>query len=56
MYIAMLVFDAAVLAGFIYLIVEKNWSPWWFALALFIMMGSLPKTFLKFYQEMERRE
>lgn len=43
-YACMLAFDLAVLAGTAYLITEKNWSAWWMLLAVFMCLGSNPKT------------
>lgn len=42
-YVGMLVFDAAVLAGTVYLIGWKEWSPWWMVLAVFMCAGSNPR-------------
>jgi len=42
-YIGMLLFDAAVLAGAAFLIAERDWSAWWMLAAFFICAGSNPK-------------
>jgi hypothetical protein len=39
-YIGMLCFDLSVLAGCAYLVGWKDWGPWWFALAVFIVGSS----------------
>jgi len=45
MYFGMLVFDLSILAGTAWLVAERGWSGWWFALTFFICCGSSPKNF-----------
>lgn len=49
-YIAMLIFDAAAIAGCAYLIVSYNWSAWWMLVAIFIAAGSNPRSLLRSMQ------
>jgi hypothetical protein len=42
-YALMIVFDAFVLGGCVYLIVAHNWSAWWMLLAVLMAGGSNPK-------------
>jgi len=46
-YIAMLIFDLAVLAGTAYLITEHKWSEWWLVLAVLMCNGSSPRKFIE---------
>lgn len=43
MYLAMIVFDAAVLAGTAWLIGWHGWSAWWMVLAIMACLGANPK-------------
>ena len=43
-YIGMLLFDAAILAGTAFLIQDHQWSPWWMLFAFMMCVGSNPKT------------
>lgn len=52
-YIAMCIFDFAILAGTAYL-VQIGWTPHWFWLAFLMCLGSYPGSFLKFIKETER--
>jgi uncharacterized membrane protein len=45
MYFGMLVFDITVLAGTTWLVAERGWSGWWFALTVFICSCSSPRVF-----------
>jgi hypothetical protein len=45
MYFGMLVFDLSLLAGTAWLVAERDWSAWWFALTFFICCGSSPRNF-----------
>ncbi len=47
MYIGMLVFDAAVLAGTAYLIADRGWSAWWMLVAVCICTGSNPRRIIE---------
>ncbi|QRG06153.1 hypothetical protein EZH22_24720 [Xanthobacter dioxanivorans] len=42
-YVAMLVFDLAIMAGTAYAVFWLGFSGWWFALAVLIISGSSPK-------------
>lgn len=46
-YVCMLAFDLAILAGTAYLIGWCDWSAWWMWLAVIVCAGSNPKTLLK---------
>lgn len=43
LYSLMAIFDCAVLAGTVWLICERDWSAWWFLLAIMLMSGSSPR-------------
>lgn len=45
-YVSMLAFDAAVLAGAGYLIAERGWSAWWMLAAVIICAGSNPRNII----------
>jgi hypothetical protein len=45
MYFGMLVFDLSLLAGTAWLVAERDWSGWWFALTFFICCNPSPKNF-----------
>lgn len=45
-YALMLVFDAAVIGGTVWLIVERNWSAWWVLAAYLFAAGSNPKNMI----------
>lgn len=45
MYFGMLVFDIFVLTGTAWLVAERGWSGWWFALTVLLCFGSSPKNF-----------
>lgn len=55
-YLAMLVFDAAVLAGTVYLIITDGWSTWWMLAAVLICAGSNPKYIIATALGTEARE
>ena len=38
----MLAFDAFILAGTAFLVSERDWSAWWFVLAVVMCIGSYP--------------
>jgi hypothetical protein len=42
-YIAMLVFDSAMVSGAIWLVITRDWSAWWILAAVFFCFGSNPK-------------
>lgn len=42
-YTLMLLFDAAMLGGFAYLVDQRGWSAWWLAFAAVMMIGSNPQ-------------
>lgn len=42
-YAVMIIFDGGILAGTVWLIVEKDWSAWWLLAAVIIMSGSNPR-------------
>jgi hypothetical protein len=42
-YALMLTFDAALIGGTVYLIVQHNWSAWWLLAVALILDGSSPK-------------
>jgi len=42
-YLTMVLFDIAVLAGTVWIITQYNWSVWWMALAVLMCIGSNPK-------------
>lgn len=44
-YFFMLVFYANLIAGTVWLIEMRNWSPWWFAMTIVLMMASGPNDF-----------
>lgn len=46
-YALMLIFDAAVLGGFCYLIVAHQWSSWWMALVILVCSGANPRHFIE---------
>lgn len=49
-YVAMLAFDLAVLAGTAWLVSERGWSAWWFALAVLMCIGSYPGKIMEIAQ------
>jgi hypothetical protein len=50
-YFGMLIFDAAVLAGFAYLVADKGWSAWWMLLAVLMCSGSSPRKIIEVNKE-----
>jgi hypothetical protein len=50
-YFGMLVFDAAVLGGFAYLVAERGWSAWWMLLAVLMCSGSNPSKIIEANKE-----
>lgn len=55
LYTGMLVFDFSMLVGTAWLVSERGWSGWWFALAVFMCMGSSPKTFIDAWKKGESK-
>lgn len=49
-YVAMLVFDAFIVAGTAFLVAEYDWSSWWFLIALFLCAGSNPKNMIRVWR------
>ena len=47
MYFGMLLFDLAVLAGTAWLVAQRGWSPWWFAFAFVVCVGSSPGRYIE---------
>lgn len=43
MYLGMIVFDLAVLAGSVWLITFHGWSAWWMVLTVVLCAGSNPR-------------
>lgn len=55
-YMFMLVFDLAVVAGAVWLIGWNGWSPWWMLMAALVMLGSSPSSMIKAWKSTKDEE
>lgn len=54
-YAVMCAFDFGVLAGTVWLIVERGWSAWWLPAAVIIMAGSNPRRLILALQRIDAK-